>query len=353
MDGILALAGLGVGTVIGLTGMGGGALMTPILVLFFGIPPLAAVSSDLLASAVIKPFGGLIHARRRTVQWRMIAWLCAGSVPSAFSGVLIMRALGGSNGVEHAVRTALGVALMVAIVGMFARPAAAALRARRGRRADTPDGGSATLPNGRSAHLPDGRSTHGAAADAADAHAVGADRQGAPASVPVRPVPTLLVGALGGVIVGMTSVGSGSLIIVALLLLYPALRANDLVGTDLIQAVPLVAAAAIGHAFFGDLHLEITGSLLVGAIPGVLLGATLSSRAPARLVRTALAVVLLASALKLLDASNQLLVIAVVGAIAVAVSAHLRRRARHEAVTTTTGATVAITRTVQPLGAAG
>ena len=94
MDPILALAGLGVGIVVGLTGMGGGALMTPILVLVFGIPPVAAVSSDLAASAVMKPFGGLVHARRGTVLWPVVGWLCVGSVPSAFLGVLLLRLIG-------------------------------------------------------------------------------------------------------------------------------------------------------------------------------------------------------------------------------------------------------------------
>src|SRR5215470_14909252 len=101
MDPLLAFAGLGVGTVVGLTGMGGGALMTPMLVLFFGVPPLAAVSSDLVASAVMKPFGGLVHIRRGTVNWSLVRWLCAGSVPSAFLGVLVMRAIGAGGRVQH------------------------------------------------------------------------------------------------------------------------------------------------------------------------------------------------------------------------------------------------------------
>jgi uncharacterized membrane protein YfcA len=111
----------------------------------------------------------------------------------------------------------------------------------------------------------------------------------------------MLLGAAGGLIVGLTSVGSGSLIIVILLAMYPKLRANDLVGTDLVQAIPLVMAAALGHALFGDLKLDIAGAVLVGSIPGVLIGARISSRAPVGLVRTALVVVLLASALKLLN----------------------------------------------------
>src|SRR5258706_8011534 len=111
MDPILTLAGFGVGIVVGLTGMGGGALMTPILVLAFGVPPLAAVSSDLAASAVMKPFGGWVHARRGTVNWELVRWLCVGSVPSAFLGVLLTRALGRDSAVQHGVQYALAVAL--------------------------------------------------------------------------------------------------------------------------------------------------------------------------------------------------------------------------------------------------
>jgi uncharacterized membrane protein YfcA len=115
----------------------------------------------------------------------------------------------------------------------------------------------------------------------------------------------MVVGALGGLVVGLTSVGSGSLIIIALMALYPALTANELVGTDLVQAVPLVASAALGHILFGDFHMDITTSLLLGCIPGVWVGAHLSSRAPGGLIRRALAFVLLASALKLLDFSTE------------------------------------------------
>ena len=274
MDVVLAAAGFGVGIVVGLTGMGGGALMTPILVLFFGIPPLAAVSSDLVVSAVMKPFGGVVHARRGTVNWRLVGWLCAGSVPSAFCGALLARAVGGGD-VQNVVRIALGVALILAVAGLVGK----AYLARAPRK---------------------------------------------PAAIRVRPLPTLLLGALGGLVVGMTSVGSGSLIIVILLMLYPTLRANDLVGTDLIQAVPLVTAAALGHLFFGDLHLDVAGALLVGSIPGVLLGAHLSACAPAGFVRTALAVVLLASGLKLLHLPDP-----AVGVVAIVVTSVLVARALH------------------------
>jgi uncharacterized membrane protein YfcA len=122
--------------------------------------------------------------------------------------------------------------------------------------------------------------------------------------VDLRLLPTVVLGALGGVVVGMTSVGSGSLIIIALMALYPGLKASQLVGTDLVQAVPLVASAALGHLIFGDFKMDLTTSLLLGCIPGVWVGAHLSARAPGGLVRRALAFVLLASALKLLNLST-------------------------------------------------
>jgi uncharacterized membrane protein YfcA len=271
MDPIMALAGLGVGIIVGLTGMGGGALMTPILVLLFGVHPVAAISSDLAASAIMKPFGGYVHARRGTVNWRLVLWLCVGSVPSAFLGVLLLRFFGSDESVQHGVKIALGAALLLAAGGML-------LKAWTSRR------------NG----------------------------DGPAAEITVKPLPTILIGVMGGIVVGLTSVGSGSLIIVALLALYPKLRANDLVGTDLIQAVPLVTAAALGHAFFGDLQLDIAGAVILGSIPGVLIGSRISSRAPGGLVRAALVIVLLASALKLFDLPT--LVVGVVTGVAVLIA---------------------------------
>ncbi|MFC4632062.1 sulfite exporter TauE/SafE family protein, partial [Promicromonospora alba] len=118
-----------------------------------------------------------------------------------------------------------------------------------------------------------------------------------------RPVPTVILGAVAGLLVGMTSVGAGSIVIVVLLLLYPALKASQLVGTDLVQAVPLVAAASLGHLLYGDFSLGLTTSLLIGAIPGAWFGAHVSARAPGGIIRRALAILLLASGLKLLGAS--------------------------------------------------
>ncbi|MFG1991173.1 sulfite exporter TauE/SafE family protein [Actinoplanes sp. NPDC048988] len=281
MDLTLALAGLGVGVVVGLTGMGGGALMTPILVLVFGVPPVAAVSSDLAASAVMKPFGGAVHARRGTVNWALVRWLCVGSVPAAFLGVLLLRLLGDDETVQRAIRLALGVALLLAAGGLVLKSWAAR---RRG------------------------------------------NHDGPPEPIVVRPLPTALLGAAGGLVVGLTSVGSGSLIIVALLAMYPKLRANDLVGTDLVQAIPLVSAAALGHALFGDLQLDLAGAVLLGSIPGVLIGSRISSRAPAGLVRTALVVVLLASALKLFDLPTAMVGLASGIAVLMAIIPVLLRR---------------------------
>jgi uncharacterized protein len=269
LDLLLALASFGIGIVVGLTGMGGGALMTPVLVLLFNVPPLAAVSSDLVASAVMKPVGSVVHLRRGTVHLGLVKWLCIGSIPGAFSGVLIAKALGRGEEVQHFIRMALGAALLLAAIGLIARAYIRLVEHARRR-------------DGRARPLPEG-----------------------PPRLQLRPLPTIVLGALGGVVVGITSVGSGSLIIIALMILYPRLTANELVGTDLVQAVPLVASAALGHLLFGDFKLDITTSLLVGCIPGVWIGAHLSARAPGGLVRRALAFVLLASALKLLNFSNQ------------------------------------------------
>jgi uncharacterized membrane protein YfcA len=268
VDPLLTVAAFGIGIIVGLTGMGGGALMTPVLVLFFQVPPLTAVSSDLVASAIMKPVGSFVHLRRGTVHLGLVKWLCIGSIPGAFSGVLIARALGHGEAVQQVVRTALGVALLLAAIGLIVRAYLRLLEHARRR-------------DGRAPPLPQGKPT-----------------------VNLKVFPTILVGVIGGVVVGLTSVGSGSLIIIALMMLYPTLKASELVGTDLVQAVPLVASAAIGHLLFGDFKLDLTTSLLLGCIPGVYIGAHLSAVAPGGLVRRALAFVLLASALKLFNIPN-------------------------------------------------
>lgn len=255
----VTLTGFCVGLIVGLTGMGGGALMTPVLILLFGMQPLAAVSSDLVASMVMKPIGAAVHLGRKTVHRKLVLWLVLGSVPSAFLGVLILQNNAAGPELQHWVKRALGVALLLVVSTLFIRP----LLARS--RSSTP-----------------------------------AAFQG----LVVKPLPTLLIGVIGGLVVGLTSVGSGSLIMMMLLLSYPSIRLAQLVGTDLVQAVPLVASAALAHLLFGDFHFGVTASILVGSLPGIYIGARFSSRASDRVIKPLLGVVLVASALKLLGASD-------------------------------------------------
>jgi uncharacterized membrane protein YfcA len=264
LDPVVGLAGLVVGFVVGLTGMGGGALMTPILVLLFHIEPLTAVSSDIVAAVIMKPVGGAVHWRRGTVHRPLVLWLMLGSIPSAFVGVIILRHFGSEKAIQSVVKLALGIALLVVACGLIVRPLL-----QRDRRSDLP------------------------------------------APLHVARIRTLLIGVLGGLVVGITSVGSGSLMIVMLLILYPRMRLSELVGTDLVQAIPLVASAALAHMIFGEFHFSLTASILIGSIPGVFLGARFSSRAPDYVIRPALVVVLTASALKLLGVGTM-----VVGAVA-------------------------------------
>lgn len=292
MDIGLMIGAFVVGIIVGLTGMGGGALMTPMLVLFFGVSPLAAVSSDLVASAVMKPVGSLVHLRRGTVNLKLVGWLCVGSVPTAFLGVLVLKSMGSSEQLQHAVKTVLGIAILFTAAMLLIRALMRLIE-----RARTRDGAARTA-------APEGT------------------------EIAVRIVPTILLGAVGGLMVGMTSVGSGSLVIIGLMFLYSGLRANQLVGTDLVQAVPLVISAALSHALFGDLDLMISLPLIIGSVPGAFIGAQLSSRLPGGIVRRALAFVLLASGLKLLEVPNVpaaiiLIVVLVMGPLA---WMYLRRR---------------------------
>jgi uncharacterized protein len=277
------LAGVIVGFVIGLTGMGGGALMTPVLVLVFGVNPGAAVSADVVTSLVLKPFGGSIHIRRRTVNWRLVHWLMIGSVPSAFVGAYVLDDVIGTDH-QDSVKRILGWVLIVAAGAILAK---LLLQARRKEAPVT------------------------AMMDPAL----------------VRPLPTLVIGALGGLIVGMTSVGSGSLIIVALMLIYPKLSSKEMVGTDLIQAIPLVGAAAIGHYVFGRLDISIITSVLLGAIPAVMVGAHFSSKGADRYIRPVLVAVLATSSLGLLGVSNGWLLAAAMASVVILAVVLLRMRA--------------------------
>ena len=252
-----------VGVVVGLTGMGGGALMTPMLMFFFHVNPLTAISSDIVVSLLMKPVGAAVHLRRGTVNLRLVAWLAVGSVPAAFAGAWLISLMPGGDQLDQILRRTLGVALLLSTSGLVLRAAVQMWRNR--------------LPLGE-----------------------GPARETRP-EVTVRPLPTALLGAVAGLMVGLTSVGAGSIVVVVLLLVYPKLKASALVGTDLAQAIPLVAAAAAGHLLFGAFSLSVAAWLLVGALPGAWIGAQVSSRAPGGIIRRLLAVLLLASGLRLRD----------------------------------------------------
>jgi hypothetical protein len=254
MDPYIVLGSAVIGLLVGVTGAGGGALMTPMLILLFGVKPSTAISSDLVAAVVMRPIGAAVHLRQGTVNLRLVGWLTLGSAPMAFFGSYLLHLLGHSQTAEDNVQHALGAALLVGASAMVLR------------------------------YILDRRS--------------GQTRQGVVRDLPVRPLATVAVGMLGGIIVGITSVGSGSLMIVSLLFLYPMIGANQLVGTDLTQAVPLTAAAALGALAFGHVELSVTTSLIVGSVPAVLVGSFLSSRAPDRYIRPAITFVIMASGLK-------------------------------------------------------
>src|SRR5262252_5646758 len=243
-----------VGLLVGLTGAGGGALMTPMLILLFNVKPSAAISSDLVAAVVMRPAGALVHLQKGTVNLRLVGWMCLGSVPMAFLGAYLLHVLGGSPAQQQNVETALGAALLAGTAAMVLR------------------------------YVLDRRS--------------GQQRTGSVARVRARPLASIGIGVVGGLIVGMTSVGSGSLMIVLLLFAYPALAAGQLVGTDLAQAVPLTAAAALGALAFGHVQFGLTFAVVLGSVPAVLIGSLQSSRAPDRYIRPVITFVIFASGLK-------------------------------------------------------
>ena len=253
LDPYIALGSAVIGLLVGMTGVGGGALMTPMLIMVFGVKPSTAISSDLVAAVLMKPFGASVHLRRGTVNLHLVKWLALGSVPAAFVGAYLLHLLGNSSGAEDTVQLVLGIALLVGVASMVR-----AIMDRRGHNA----------------------------------------RTGSVADVVVRPLPTLAIGLIGGFVVGMTSVGSGSMMIVLMLFLYPAISAKKLVGTDITQAVPLTVAAACGALLFGHVEVSVTTSMLIGAIPAVIVGSLFSSRAPDGIIRPIIGFAVLASGLK-------------------------------------------------------
>ena len=253
----VVVAGFVVGLVVGVTGMGGGALMTPALI-FLGVGNASTVvTADLTASSVYKAGGALVHWREGSPNLRLAGWLITGSVPMAFLGPHLIRWFAPGTNIDRTLQLAIGFALLLATATFALRLYIQLRRVRRGVQES--------------------------------------------AEPTVRAVPTVLIGALGGLLVGVTSVGSGSVIMIALVMLYPTLSAVKLVGTDLVQAVPLVLAAAISNILTYGLDLRLAVPLIIGSVPGSLLGAKLAPRVPSSVIRRGLVVVLTISGLALLD----------------------------------------------------
>ena len=270
IDLYLALGSAVVGLLVGLTGVGGGALMTPMLVLVFGITPTAAITSDLVAALFMKPAGVAIHWRRKTVHTGLVRYLCYGSLPAAFLGTYVMHLLGESVVAEHRLQILLGTALIIGALAML----------------------------GRTLMAPTANTQ----------------------AIVVRKGATVAIGAVGGFMVGLTSVGAGSLIVVLLLFLYPSLRNSHLVGTDLAQSVPLTLSATLGTLLFNHVDFALTSSIIIGSVPAVIVGSLLSSRSNGVALRRIITATVLLSGLKYVgvptDALGVAAVILAVGIIA-------------------------------------
>lgn len=257
MDPLIVLFGLGVGVLVGLTGVGGGALMTPLLILVFGIKPVTAVGTDLAYGAVTKTVGGWRHVKLKTVDFGISRWMAFGSVPAAVGGTYAITALEDSLGskFDDAVIIAIGCAILLTGGFMFVKTLL-----------------TGTPPSGKQNVEPTRRNK----------------------------VLAALFGALIGFILGVTSAGSGSLIAVGLIMLFK-LAPHRVVGTDVFHAAILLWAAAIAHIFAGNVDFGLAGTILLGSVPGVIIGSQLSVRTPVEVLRTVLGVVLIGGGLGLLS----------------------------------------------------
>jgi uncharacterized membrane protein YfcA len=241
---LYSVAGLFVGILVGLTGVGGGSLMTPLLVLAFGFHPTTAVGTDLLYASATKSVGTAVHGFNRTVDWRVVGRLATGSVPATILTLLALAYAGRKfDGTEHVISTVLGATLIATAIAMFLRKRIHAYFTSR----------PSTFAPGNVLWL------------------------------------TILLGAVLGVLVSLSSVGAGALGMTALLILYPHLATNRLVGSDIAHAVPLTLIAGMGHWAMGSVDLGLLLSLLVGSVPGIIIGSVLSARAPDHVLRAILA----------------------------------------------------------------
>ncbi len=283
MDPKLSIAGLFIGVLVGMTGMGGGSLMTPMLVFLFGFKPTVAIGTDILHGAVFKTFGAARHRQLGTVHARLTLWMLAGSAPFSLVGVVLSTWLKHryGEGFEDAAGIILGVALIMGGVG-FGLKTFVAGRAK----SDAP-----FLLQRRDRRI------------------------------------ALATGAVGGFIVGLTSVGSGTFFGLVMLLVFP-LTASKVVGTDIFHAAALLWVAGAGHLAAGNVDLSAMGSLLVGSIPGVLLGSQVSVKLPDRVLRLGLALTLTLSGLKLteLPGVDYLIVAVLVATLVAVVAAAVRAR---------------------------
>lgn len=258
MDTITAIAGLGVGFLVGLTGVGGGALMTPLLTLLFGVAPVTAVGTDLWFALLTKLIGGTMHGRVSGVDWQVVRRLWAGSLPASILILLLWRWMPDQSVSGQVLLPALGVVLLLTALAMLAQPRLHTWA--RGWRVGNP---------------------------AVFLH--------------VQPGATVLAGALIGALVTYTSVGAGALGAALLVYLYPLrMQPARLVGTDIVHAIPLTLVAGVGHLTMGHVDLRLLGTLLLGSVPGVMLGAYCSGRIRAAALRPVIALMLFAVGFKLL-----------------------------------------------------
>ena len=271
VDWQFSLAGLLIGLLVGMTGMGGGSLMTPLLVLVFGFKPTVAIGTDILHGAIFKSFGAAQHRRLGNVNLRLAGWMLAGSAPTSLAGVAVASWLERryGDGFQDAAKQMLGAALVSCGIGFLAK---AFLR---------PHDGAGWQLAGRGRWL------------------------------------ALATGVAGGFVVGLTSVGSGTFFGLVLLLAFP-LSAATLVGTDIFHAAALLWVAGVGHLVAQNVDLHATAWLLVGSIPGVLAGSHFTVRVPDRLLRVALATVLFLSGVKLVDSPGANAIVVSVAAVAAA-----------------------------------
>jgi uncharacterized membrane protein YfcA len=274
LDYRIPLVGLLIGLLVGLTGMGGGSLLAPIMILFFRVPPVWAIGTDIAYSTITKAVGSIVHIRQKTVNFQIALWLACGSVPSTLLSVGLVHYLHThySNVVNGLIMHTLGITLMTVAALLVIKPFIMKGMERR------------KLERQKQTMLQDESITQRA------------NRW----EKRYRPLLTMVVGAIVGFLVGLTSVGSGTLIIVSLAFLFPKLGPSELVGTDVFQAFLLLASGVIGYLLSGTINWPMVFLLLVGSLPGVFLGSKLSKYVPAMVMRPLLASVLALSGWQLL-----------------------------------------------------